>query len=65
MNSNNILYYHHHYYYNNNIIETAGYSPKTLVLVITLVIAGVAVAISLGFTSYHNGIYHFVRHVIM
>ena len=55
--NNNIIYHHHYYYYN---IETAGYSPKTLVLVITLVVAGVAVALSLGFTSYHNGIYQFL-----
>ena len=35
---------------------TAGYSPKTLVVVITIVAAGVAIAVSLGFTSYHKGI---------
>lgn len=43
-------------------IESAGYSPKMLVVVITLAIvaAGVAVAISLGFTGYHKGNYCFV-----
>ncbi|MCG8623117.1 MAG: hypothetical protein MJE68_14125 [Proteobacteria bacterium] len=42
------------------VIETAEYSPKTLVVVITLTIvaAGVAVAISLGFTNYHKGNYY-------
>lgn len=41
----------------------AGYSPKTLVVVITIVAAGAAVL--LGFTNYHKGNYYFVSRIFL
>jgi hypothetical protein len=40
-------------------VTTAGYSPVVLVVMITVIVAGVAVAVSLGFTSYYKGKYHY------